>query len=212
MKKGALNLSINAIVVLILAITILGLGLGFIRNQFATATDQFDRVNEETETELINEMIQSNEQVTLKQKEFKVEMGSPYEFFYGIRNTDDDTRVYYVQFLCNQGRSEGLCDPNNEGDYYGSPSPENTWNWWKTYHRLEIPAGEGEAFYAELLADDPDTFEGEMIVWKCTDDVSNCADEASVDTGFFQPGGSAPDTDPNLYKEVAKKSFTLIVN
>ena len=48
-KKADLSLSINAIVVLILAITMLGLGLLFIRNQFgggssklATMTEQID--------------------------------------------------------------------------------------------------------------------------------------------------------------------------
>ncbi|MBN1502960.1 hypothetical protein JW930_05440 [Candidatus Woesearchaeota archaeon] len=38
-KRGSLNLSINAIVVLILAITMLGLGLGFIRGTFKSATE-----------------------------------------------------------------------------------------------------------------------------------------------------------------------------
>ena len=41
-KRGSLNLSINAIVVLILAITMLGLGLGFIRNIFIKADKLVD--------------------------------------------------------------------------------------------------------------------------------------------------------------------------
>ncbi|MBI1970537.1 hypothetical protein HYS47_02220 [Candidatus Woesearchaeota archaeon] len=39
-KKASLNLSINAIVVLILAIVMLGLGLAFIRNVFGGATEK----------------------------------------------------------------------------------------------------------------------------------------------------------------------------
>jgi len=46
MKKGSLNLSIQAIVILVMAMAVLGLGLGFIRtligqgqNQFTTAID-----------------------------------------------------------------------------------------------------------------------------------------------------------------------------
>lgn len=38
-RRASLNLSINAIVVLILAITMLGLGLGFIRGTFKSATE-----------------------------------------------------------------------------------------------------------------------------------------------------------------------------
>ena len=40
-KKGSLNLSINAIVVLILAITMLGLGLGFMKTMFGKVSEDF---------------------------------------------------------------------------------------------------------------------------------------------------------------------------
>lgn len=206
MKKGALNLSINAIVVLILAITILGLGLGFIRNQFQTATDQFDRVNEETETEMINEMISSNDLVTLKQKEFEVEAGTPYEFFFGIRNTDDQDRVYFIQFICDQGYNTGNCRNATEGkeDYYDGDNVANHWSWFQTYNMMEIPAGEGEAMYAKLLAEDPDTFRGKMLVWKCTEpSIDDCTDVQFNTTGGIP---SSPDV-TNLGSE----TFTMIV-
>ena len=38
LKKGSLNLSIQAIVIIVLAMTILGLGLGFVRGQFQQIT------------------------------------------------------------------------------------------------------------------------------------------------------------------------------
>jgi len=47
-KKASLNLSINAIVVLILAITMLGLGLGFIRTMFKGATGKLSGAIEST--------------------------------------------------------------------------------------------------------------------------------------------------------------------
>jgi hypothetical protein len=43
-KKGALALSINAIVILIIAITMLGLALGFTRGMFGKAAGQFDEM------------------------------------------------------------------------------------------------------------------------------------------------------------------------
>ena len=42
LKKGSLNLSINAIVVLILAVTLLSLGLAFITNTFGGATKELE--------------------------------------------------------------------------------------------------------------------------------------------------------------------------
>jgi len=41
MKKGSLNLSIQAIVILVMAMAILGLGLGFIRTLIGQGQDQF---------------------------------------------------------------------------------------------------------------------------------------------------------------------------
>jgi len=41
-KKGAMQLSINMIVILIIAVVILGLALGFINGMFGKMTDQFD--------------------------------------------------------------------------------------------------------------------------------------------------------------------------
>src|SRR3989338_675342 len=41
-KKGALELSVTAIVILILAIVMLGLGLGFVRGMFGKVSNSFD--------------------------------------------------------------------------------------------------------------------------------------------------------------------------
>lgn len=41
-KKGSLELSVNSIVILIIAIAILGLILGFVRGQFSKLEDQFN--------------------------------------------------------------------------------------------------------------------------------------------------------------------------
>lgn len=43
-KKAALELSVNAIVILILAITMLGLGLGFVRGMFGKTSGQFEEL------------------------------------------------------------------------------------------------------------------------------------------------------------------------
>lgn len=50
MKKGAFSLSVNAIVVLILAIIMLGLGISFVRNMFGQASQSFEElISEEPE-------------------------------------------------------------------------------------------------------------------------------------------------------------------
>ena len=59
-KIAALQLSITAIVVLILAITMLGLGLTFIRNIFGSATEEFEVATGTIQKVMIEQMKQSN--------------------------------------------------------------------------------------------------------------------------------------------------------
>ena len=56
MRKGSLDLSINSIVVLILAVTLLSLGLTFINRSFGGATEQLEKslqgISEDRKTQL----------------------------------------------------------------------------------------------------------------------------------------------------------------
>jgi hypothetical protein len=146
-KKSSLNLSINAIVVLILAITLLGLGLGFITKQFGSATESFDDINQQLESEIISEMESNGELITMNMKEFEVEAGSPQEFYIGVRNTDSDTNDYFIQFICDQVISGGECRPNtniaNGLDMYTSnqQSYNNQMRWFSTFNRFEVVVG-----------------------------------------------------------------------
>ena len=68
-KKGDLSLSINAIIILILAITMLGLGLSFIRGLFTAAEGKVEEVT--SATELVNPPTRDNP-VTLTPSELDV--------------------------------------------------------------------------------------------------------------------------------------------
>lgn len=106
-KKASLNLSINAIVVLILAITMLGLGLGFMKRTFGRATEQFGEVSKEVEKQLIDRLKESGESVSLSQFNVEMEKSSRETVYLAIRNSlgcDD------VQFNIGYPPEEGECD------------------------------------------------------------------------------------------------------
>ena len=50
-RRGSLQLSINAIVILVMAMVVLGLGLTFIRNLFGGAQENFGRIIDNTQLE-----------------------------------------------------------------------------------------------------------------------------------------------------------------
>ncbi len=99
-KRGALELSINAIVVLILAITILGLGIAFIRGQFGALQEQFQQVSGEVKTELTNKIRESGELLVFSQGELDVQTGKKQSVYYGIQNTAQKEACFYVVVRC----------------------------------------------------------------------------------------------------------------
>jgi len=106
-KRGSLELSINAIVVLILAITILGLGLGFIRSQFGGMTKQFTGVSEEIDKELTDKIRTSGEILTFNKENMEVKKGVEDTFYIGISNTDGFNQCFQIQVGCVKALSSG---------------------------------------------------------------------------------------------------------
>ena len=75
-KKASLNLSINAIVILILAITMLALGLGFMRNMFGSVSKQFGDISDEVQKDMIQRLQESGKKVVLNKYEIEMKKSS----------------------------------------------------------------------------------------------------------------------------------------
>ncbi len=89
-KKAAVELSIGTIVIIVLAMSMLILGLVLIRNIFRGATDNVDEINEKVKEEIKNLFVDEDERAVLKLTEStaKVEQGSEFGVAFGIRNTE----------------------------------------------------------------------------------------------------------------------------
>jgi hypothetical protein len=85
-KRGSLQLSINAIVVLILAITMLGLGLAFMRSSFFEVISQFEDVSAEVQKDMLDRLQQSPENIVLDRYEIEVNQGDKKEIYLALRN------------------------------------------------------------------------------------------------------------------------------
>lgn len=92
-KKAAVELSIGTIVIIVLAMSMLILGLVLIRGIFRGATDNVDQINEKVREEIKNLFVDEDERAVLKLTEStaKVEQGSEFGIAFGVRNTDRAT-------------------------------------------------------------------------------------------------------------------------
>lgn len=135
-KKGALELSITAIVVLIIAITVLGLAIFFIKNLFKGGTEIFTSELSKIKDQLRENLKESGELVVMsKGTEIEVKRGSPFEFYIGARNTAPEDRCFRVAIVCNNPFTTGETCINNKNnvliggvnDVGDTPSPGESW-------------------------------------------------------------------------------------
>lgn len=103
-KKASLNLSINAIVIIVLAMTLLGLGLTFIRGIFRKAggitETTFEKISEQLDTDLQT----SEAPLLFSETRLAMERGGPSSLEgFGVRN-DGNVPISYgikiVAFSC----------------------------------------------------------------------------------------------------------------
>ncbi len=94
-KKGALDVSINSIVVIVFAVTMLGLGLAFIKGYFekAQGTIDLDGVKQVTDATINNPISTSSDTFTL-------EKGKINRFKVKFYNNQEDGEVTFVIGKC----------------------------------------------------------------------------------------------------------------
>lgn len=184
-RKGSLQLSINAIVILILAITILGLGLGFIKKQFGSLGEQFGAVSEEIKGEIVQKIRESGELLVFNKETIDAQIGKPVEFFVGIKNTGASDNCFRTYIQCIRAL-KGNCDPAQPGvpiavggiDIMNNqPTSDNVW--FQIFQEVDVGGGDVGVFPVKLQIPgkvNPDTYLMRYEVYKsdsgdCTNPV-----------------------------------------
>lgn len=177
-KKGALELSITAIVVLIIAITVLGLAIFFIKNLFKGGTEIFTTELAKIKGELRKNLEESGELVVMsKGTELEVKRGSPFEFHIGARNTAPDTRCFRVAIKCSKPFTTGETCPELVGGMTAdglTPNPGENW-FPRLLSEVDVSANDIAISPATLQIANarPDTYLMELIVAQGDTDCTN---------------------------------------
>ena len=104
-KKASLEISIQAIVIVVLAMTLLGLGLTLIRGMFKNIQSTTEDVTEQVRQKVIDDLISSDKKVSFPKTEIYIDKGSSQSLTIGIRNKKDEDLVYRIRFAA-------VSDPN----------------------------------------------------------------------------------------------------
>lgn len=97
-KKASLEISIQAIVIIVLAMTLLGLGLGFIRGLFKNIGSTTQDVTEQVKQRILDDLITGDRKVSFPKTEISVDKGGSEVLSIGIRNKGDSTLKYKMDF------------------------------------------------------------------------------------------------------------------
>lgn len=130
--KKAMELSINFVVMLILAIAVFSLGLVFITNLFSKAEDIKFRLDSQSESEL-KSIINGGKQIAIFPSRFTVKKGTYKIIGVGILNSlktpgDTDnfqTTAYFVKAIDNE--NDIICDSDNENSCFKNSGDVDTW-------------------------------------------------------------------------------------
>ncbi|MEM4397663.1 MAG: hypothetical protein QW757_03520 [Candidatus Woesearchaeota archaeon] len=95
-KKAALELSVNTIVILIIAIVILGLIIGFIKNMFEKTTGQIGDINKEAEKRMLDRIKESPERLVLDPDNIDIRQGQQKDVYFGLRNELDSQKTFVI--------------------------------------------------------------------------------------------------------------------
>jgi len=99
-KKAGMQISINTIVILILAVTILGVGLKFINDMLKPAFEDIDQQREQRRNEFIEELKESGERFTWDMNFNEMKKAEKKTVFFGVKNELEDTMAFGVTFGC----------------------------------------------------------------------------------------------------------------
>lgn len=106
-KKASLEISIQAIVIVVLAMTLLGLGLGFIKGMFKNITGTTEQVSEQVKQKILDDLVQGDKKVSFPTTEVIIDRGSATVLTVGIRNKDNQELRYKMLFTPVNGPVSG---------------------------------------------------------------------------------------------------------
>lgn len=97
-KRASLEISIQAIVIVVLAMTLLGLGLGFIKGMFGNidklASGTFDKISDQLQRDLTI----SDQKLIFSQTKVSIERGESVLLGWGINNRGTAKLNYWAEF------------------------------------------------------------------------------------------------------------------
>lgn len=97
-KKASLDLSIQAIVIVVIAFVFLGIGLQFVRSQIGDIQKTSTAVQEQISQQILDDLRTGNKKLSFPASKLTVETGEESVQAIGIKNTGDSSADLTIEF------------------------------------------------------------------------------------------------------------------
>jgi hypothetical protein len=155
-KKGSISISINMIVVVVLAFVMLGLLLGLGRQIIGQSQDTAISVIGQTKQDIQNELIRNDDPLYFSQREYNVGFGKKATLNFGVKNVNPSDGHFYVDvtYLAvdeNTGETTPTpLNPSRKGNSEAGKLTGGSFFWASVPQK--IGAGEGSVFDVQYQA------------------------------------------------------------
>lgn len=97
-KRASLELSIRAVVIVVLAMTLLGLGLAFVRSMFSDIGEIREDVTDQVRQNIVDDLRNNDKKISFPKTEVNLNKGDSEILAVGIRNKEDESLSYKMVF------------------------------------------------------------------------------------------------------------------
>lgn len=152
-KKASLNLSIEAIVVVVIAFTVLGLGLGFVKSQIGDISKTSSSVQEQISQQILDDLRTGNKKLSFPATKLTLETGEESVQAIGVKNTDDAEVTLSLKFSVKSGEQFVNFVSEQEAAFQGGGNEVSSTIIWDNSPQTLKP-GESRVFPVTITAPD----------------------------------------------------------
>lgn len=151
-SKGSISISINMIVVVVLAFVMLGLMLTLGQSIIDNAQRTSSQVSEQVRADIINRLTQSNDPLYFTQRQFDVPFGKDETIAFGVKNTAPGQRhiALEIHAIKDDGVASGKLSPSTNRNAGNTENDGGAFFWIAASQSFN--AGEGRVFDVQYRA------------------------------------------------------------
>ena len=203
MKKGALELSITAIVVLIIAITVLGFAIFFIKSLFTTGQEILEGEITKVKDKLKDDFASEGKSIGINVgTDIRLESGKPKQLFIGVKNAESRRVCYGIIVKCLGSTGEVSCEDiqSTEPGAVGGIGADDTSNIWFKKLFAALPVEPNDVAVLPTTVQVPTKFGKETFQMRLevSKEVTEADSPTLAEVGACDPDDLAPIDDPGV--------------